>query len=389
VVSVRFRTVFSIVIAAILVAVAPKSWAQTPPQDPQVAAIHDAFAGGRFGEMYQQATALSQERPDDAWVRYLAALAAVRTARNGEAMQQIDAGLAKHPDSADLLGLRASIRLATGDEPAARVDAQRALELAPEAMNAGATLDEIELGDRARERRTGEPAGLQWGSAAWFVDRVIEHIAEERGPSEIAPAFDPEMLISIPGPPLSSSEMTLIVRTALDEARYARFHNDQRFLGWIVSPETRQKGGRTWVDVQVPFETTFTDVQRRAIEVALADPTTRGVIAPEVLSLVEGVPPEERPALLARMVGTHQRAVLHVAVETRKVGDDAWKITDLQVNGVSMKAQLVHYAEVVERVDPSKRKRSGDGADDGIGRLPILLLVGGVIGFLIRRGRRR
>jgi len=364
----------------------PAAPAEAP--DPKIAAIQEAFDAGRFGDMYQQATALAQERPDDAWTRYLAALAAMRTARYAEAMQQVDAGLAKHPDETDLLGLRAAILLAQGDEKAAKVEARRAIALSADAADARDTLDEIELGDRARERRSGEPAGLPPGSAAAFVDGVIEQIASQRSSSAIAAAFDPEILSSIPGPPPPSSAMGDVITGALEQARAASAQGGQRFIGWVVSPEMRDEGGRTWVDVHVPIESTFTSTQRRAIEVALADPKTRGVISPQVLSIIEGVPSDERAALLDRLVGTRSRAVLELAFETRKAGD-AWKITDVQANGVSMKAQLANYSEVMERVDPSKRKSGAYRAGEAVGRLLILLLVAGVIVWLVRRGRRR
>src|SRR5688500_19469018 len=93
--------------------------------------------------------------PDDPNARYIAAIAVRNTVRDGEALEHIEAGLAVSPDDIDLLGLRAGLRLAAGDEAGARADAERALAIDAQAGDALAVRDELEVFALARARLGG------------------------------------------------------------------------------------------------------------------------------------------------------------------------------------------------------------------------------------------
>jgi hypothetical protein len=95
---------------ALVLAFATTAHAQAPaeappaePADPEVAAIRAAFDANQFGEMHTLATALVAKRPDDAEVRYLAAVSAQRTMRYDEARAHCESGLASHPAGGALI----------------------------------------------------------------------------------------------------------------------------------------------------------------------------------------------------------------------------------------------------------------------------------------------
>jgi len=68
------------------------------------------------------------------------------------ALDTVQAGLAKHPDDAELLTIRAGARIQMKDPAAARVDAERAVQLAPDNEDAIQVLAGIERADQHPER---------------------------------------------------------------------------------------------------------------------------------------------------------------------------------------------------------------------------------------------
>jgi hypothetical protein len=371
-------TARAIIVVVALLCTAQVAYAQAPAEaaDPEVAAIQEAYAANRFGEMHTLATALVAKRPDDAWVRYLAALSATRTLRDDEAIAQCDAGIVKAPDDGNLLSLRAQLYLAKGNERGARADARKVLATEPardEALHVIATLDVM---DRARERRSGTVPALRPGSASAFVDGLLAQIADGAAPETIARSFDPSIVARAATP--TSREVVHAVTGAIESAR----RGDQEFLGWIVSPDERVDGAITWVDANVPVETTFTAEQRRILESALSDPQLQGTLPAEILPILLDMTPEDRAAVLDRRIGARTYPVLKVSFDTRE-GPGGWRVHDMLVDGVSIKAQVANYVRLAEvaapegvrRPRPSRAYRAGEGVGYLLGILLVVSLV--------------
>jgi hypothetical protein len=375
-----------VVVALALLFVASAAHAQ--PADPELAAIEDAYAANRFGEMYELATALVAKRPDDAWARYLAAVGAQRIVRYDEARAHCDAGLAKWPDDPDLLGMRAQLYLQVGDERVAEVAARRALAIAPEAGDAKLAIEEIELADRARKRFASTSSGLPAGSAAAFVDAWVEKVVRGASGDSLAASLDPHLFDGVFDGEVTHAWVAGVLEGGIAQAKMAARMNGQTFLGWIVVPEERAERDTTWVDVQVPFETTFTAKAARAVLTASADPSLRGAVSPEMVLLMDGVSPEERAALVDRMVGTRSRAVMTLSFRLRGTGTER-RIVDIHANGVSLKKQMASFAAIAERMDPTGTREEQRARSNAIGRV-----IGGVLGvglvlYFVFRFRRR
>jgi len=332
------------------------SWASIARADIALTeGLAQTIAEGRFAEAYTLAGDLVVAHGDDPDVRYYASVACLRTARFAEAEQHITAGLAQHADNADLLGLRAQILLSKGDEAGATAAADQALGFDPQAVDAVTARDELAIGAEARARRAGADPGLPAGSAAAFVDEVIAGISAGDSPSQIAEAFDLEILASTPPPDRTPAGLVKGIETALREARAMRDKTDQQLYGWVVAPDATPSGDRVIVDALVPIESTITPRQRAAIGAAAADPQLRGTVDPGILALVDGVPEEEREALLDRMVGIRTRSVLDLHFEVAGAAGD-YRITDLAIGAVSLKDQLGNFSKVIDKVDPPRAR---------------------------------
>jgi hypothetical protein len=269
-------------------------------------------------------------------------------------------------------------------------DARRALELVPDNVDAQRVVTEVELAERARDRADGPGVGQTPRSAAAFVDTWIEKIAHHASGAEVGAALDPSMLDgAVAG--ATAADVAAGIDSVLQQMTKMARENQQVFLGWIVAPEERVDGDTTWVDVQLPVQTTISAVQGRAILAGAEDPSLRGAVAPESLQLVEGVPPGQRAALVDRLVGTRQRSVTLISFQTRGTGLER-RIVDIHVNGISVRSQMGSMVRLMRRADPEgtlggyrpRRDRAYD-AGQAVGYLLGVLLVV----YLVIRFRKR
>jgi hypothetical protein len=352
-------------------------------------AIAQALEDGRTAEAYALSKDLVELVPDDGDARYIAAIAAMNTVRDDEALGHVEAGLALHPDDIDLLGLRAGLRLGDGDEAGARADAERALALDPQASDAGAVRDELETFARARARLGGEVPDLQEGSAVWFVDRLCELVAGGAGAGALESRFSLELLDSLPPDQRTRANLVAVIRWALEGGARAGAAGES-FLGWWVEQSWDERGGLAWVTVRAPYLDVVTESQVNLFRRALADPQGHAVVDPGTRAIIEGVPPDERAALLARMVGARVHGVMDFRFVVRRSGG-RHQVTDLIMNGISVKTQLATMLRLGSLTEVTTSRRPQRGGS----RLALIALLvtipGAVIGAVLLgvRSRRR
>jgi hypothetical protein len=194
--------------------------------DPAADAILAAHEEGRFGDAYRLGEALTAERPDDPWVRYLAGWSAFKVARHDAAHDHVAAGLAAHPDDVNLLGLRATLRLIDDDDDGAHAR-------------------------RARARWAGEDPGLAAGSPEAFVDGLCAAIAQDAPAETIADAFSLELVGSLRVGQAGRPGLVSFVRGAIAGMRRSARNADQQALGWVVADEATPVGERWEVLVAI------------------------------------------------------------------------------------------------------------------------------------------
>jgi hypothetical protein len=327
--------------------------------------VAGALDAGAYGEAYRLAMELVAERPEDARAHELAAAAALETYRLAEAARHLDAALALRPGDAQLLGQRARLRLGLADEAGARVDAELAVYTNADAV-ARAVLDELVLTERARDRLAGEDPGLPTGSAPAFVDVLCAAFAR-RDLDAVARSFDPSFLdglaaqLSPAQRATSPDPLRSFAQGLFDFADNAAATNSQEFFGWLVAAEPTVEGDVTWVDVQLPARVTYTAQSVALFAAAVADPAARDSVDTLMRARYNGVSPEERPAMLQRIVGLRVRSVVPLRFAVRRSGD-GWRVTDVVANGVSMKQLTGNIPRMVAAAPPlsSTTPRSGD-----------------------------
>lgn len=311
--------------------------------DPSVtkAIVQGSLEAGANGEAYRYANDLIAQLPEDPDARILAAQASLATARLDEGRAHLDAAIRLDPERAELWAARASLRFATGDDAGAVEDARRAIVLAPDDPGATAVLEAVDLVDKARRRRSGEDPGLPAGSPAAFVDELCAAAARGAGNLVLEPYFDLEILDGLP----EGKRTRTTVRSFVEGARRVGTRDpDIELLGWWVHPEVRVVGDRTWVVVTVPNAVTISERRRDRVVAALSNPKQMELLDPNVRAMLEGVPAEDRAALVERTVGTTSRELMQLVFEVAR-REDGFRITEVVRNGASVKQQLPLYAE--------------------------------------------
>ena len=355
-------------------------------------AIAQALEDGRTAEAYAMSRDLVELVPDDPDARYIAAIAAMNTVRDGEALEHIEAGLAVAPDDIDLLGLRAGLRLGAGDEAGARADAERALAIDPQAADGLAVRDELEVFARARARRGGEEPDLQEGSPVWFVDRLCELVANGAGADALESRFALEILDSLPSDQRTHANLVAVLRWALEGGARAGAAGES-FAGWWVERHWDERGGLAWVTVRAPYLDVVTESQVALFHRALADPDGEAAIDPGTRAIIEGVPADQREDLLRRMVGARVHGVMDLRFVVRKSGGRQ-QVIDLIMNGISVKTQLATMLRLgsTEPVTRPRRARESASRLTWIALLvaiPGVLIGAALLGLRTRRQMRR
>jgi tetratricopeptide (TPR) repeat protein len=347
----------------IAVLLALPTWARAeeavdPAREALFGAAQGAFDTGRNGEAYELAKELVARYPEDAQARYYAAYAAGMMYESSEVNEHIQAGLAIAPEYVDLLALRAGMRMMQGDNKGANQDITRALELDPESVFALDLRDQLELIARARNRLDGMDPHLDPGSPAAFVDRVCESFARGASAAELADFFDPELIENVPAAEHNHFTLSMALKEALEA-----IHEDRdraRALGWVVQADTTQDGDRYRVGVLVPMTMTITEKERRMFEVMHADPAGRELIDPYTRALLDGVDDAERPALLARMVGTTSQNLVLIEFELRALATGGYRVTDVMREGASLRDNIPTLARFAGELAPELARKPVD-----------------------------
>jgi hypothetical protein len=353
-------------------------------------AIAQALEDGRTADAYAMSKDLVELVPDDPNARYIAAISAMNTVRDGEALEHIEAGLAVSRDDIDLLGLRAGLRLGAGDEAGARADAERALAIDPQATDALAVRDELEVFALAGARLDGKAPDLQEGSPVWFVDQMCEQVANGVDAGALESRFSLEMLSSLPPEQRTHANLVAVLRWALGSGARAGAAGES-FAGWWVEQHWDERGGLAWVTVRAPYVDVVTESQVALFRRALADPDGEAAIDPGTRAIVEGVPPDQREELLRRMVGSRIHGVMDFRFVIRKSGGRQ-QVTDLIMNGISVKTQLATMLRLGSTTPVTRAHRDERGVSR-IGLIALLVTIPGVlIGAVLlglRNNRRR
>jgi hypothetical protein len=344
----------------------------TPEQ--KISSLVDMIDGGQTGFAYTFAKSFVEGEPDSAELRAMFARVLFATYQLDAAEDEIEKVLAMRPDEPGTLALRARLHLARGNGAAARADAARAADLG--SLPAAKLIEVLDVTDAARARYEGRRPDLRRGSAAAFVDDLVEQVARGRPIADLGYAFDPE-LWSL------TKRRSVDAVTAVLTAELAPFGDDVRALGWHVSPNERLVDGRLHVALEIPVLTTISAAYRDKLVASLGGDTTGlddGDLA--VRDTIAKLPETVRASTFDGIDGIQVLTVANVDVVL--VGDArAWRITDIVHDGQSLRAELPELETLHE---PTPRARLATTT-----RLVIAAAVVAVtlVGLFVHHRRRR
>jgi hypothetical protein len=303
--------------------------ADMPNQTAQM--VEEMVEKGDTGDAYELAKRLVEEAPDHVETRALFARVLFSTYQLDAAEAEMQKVLAARPDDPGTFALRAQLHLTRGDRVAARADALRAAERGN--LTAAKLIEELDITDAARARYEGRRPDLRRGSAAAFVDDLVEQLARGRPIAELSAAFDPE-LWSL------TKRRSVDTVTAVMTAELAPFGDDVRALGWHVSPNERRADGRVHVAIEVPVLTTISPAYRDRLVASLDGDTTGlddGDLA--VRDSIAKLPDAVRASTFERIAGIQVLTIANIDVELAGEAG-TWRITDIVHDGQSFRAEL-------------------------------------------------
>ena len=321
----RFLLAFTAVLS---VAAAPTSVA------PTLADLQSAFGDGNISEAHKLGKTYLAAHPDDAAAAYIYASTCMSMGLFDDGNAAIDRALAKHPKDANLHGARAEIAALDGDDKTAREQAAAALAIDKTQADGLDVMKQLDVLDHYTNHTSPAPAP---GSASARVKELLDKLASGADAADIAPMFDPGILDNAPAElPRGADSMLAIVRGAMEAAETQMSAGNYKFVAYEVATDAPGDV----VSVQLLMENRWTAERVDMIKKLFADPQGAQMIDAETRAVFAGLDDADRDATFDRLVGSRRLALAELDVPVAKRGD-AWVITDLKLNDMSVRDQLL------------------------------------------------